>query len=180
MIKSLTAVALALAIAAPAAALSVPYTTGTSSFTGLGDTIGSPYDQITLHGVSGTVTRSGTYLVNNVDFTVGVNATRGAVTTGFFTDTAAAFGMPFTYTVPYTLTVSSSDSITLGGNTFVVDGHKVTLNTLTFTNQPVGTISGALTATISVPEPATWAMMVAGFGLVGLGVRRRRATTVAA
>ena len=102
------------------------------------------------------------------------------MTTGFFTDTAAAFGMPFTYTVPYTLTVSSSDSITLGGNTFVVDGHKVTLNTLTFTNQPVGTISGALTATISVPEPATWAMMVAGFGLVGLGVRRRRATTVAA
>ncbi len=26
-----------------------------------------------------------------------------------------------------------------------------------------------------VPEPATWAMMLAGFGLVGVAMRRRRA-----
>lgn len=32
----------------------------------------------------------------------------------------------------------------------------------------------------AVPEPATWAMMLAGFGLVGLTVRRRRMITVAA
>ena len=32
----------------------------------------------------------------------------------------------------------------------------------------------------AVPEPATWAMMLAGFGLVGLGVRRRRTMVVAA
>jgi hypothetical protein len=31
-----------------------------------------------------------------------------------------------------------------------------------------------------VPEPATWAMMIAGFGLVGAVSRRRRATTVTA
>lgn len=30
-----------------------------------------------------------------------------------------------------------------------------------------------------VPEPATWAMMVGGFGLVGAALRRRRRTTVA-
>ncbi len=29
----------------------------------------------------------------------------------------------------------------------------------------------------AVPEPATWAMMIAGFGLVGGAVRRRRAST---
>lgn len=29
----------------------------------------------------------------------------------------------------------------------------------------------------AVPEPATWAMMIAGFGLVGSVVRRRRAST---
>jgi hypothetical protein len=28
----------------------------------------------------------------------------------------------------------------------------------------------------SVPEPATWAMMVVGFGLIGSGLRRRRTT----
>ena len=32
----------------------------------------------------------------------------------------------------------------------------------------------------AVPEPASWAMMIAGFGLVGLGVRRRRVTGVTA
>jgi hypothetical protein len=31
----------------------------------------------------------------------------------------------------------------------------------------------------AVPEPATWALMIAGFGLVGLAVRRRRAVVVA-
>jgi hypothetical protein len=31
-----------------------------------------------------------------------------------------------------------------------------------------------------VPEPATWAMMIAGFGLVGFAARRRRATSIAA
>ncbi len=28
----------------------------------------------------------------------------------------------------------------------------------------------------AIPEPATWAMLIAGFGLVGLAARRRRAT----
>jgi hypothetical protein len=31
-----------------------------------------------------------------------------------------------------------------------------------------------------VPEPATWAMMIAGFGLVGSAMRRRRTVTVSA
>jgi PEP-CTERM motif len=39
------------------------------------------------------------------------------------------------------------------------------------------TINGVRVATPgAVPEPATWLMMFAGFGLVGLGVRRRQAT----
>ena len=36
------------------------------------------------------------------------------------------------------------------------------------------------TAIAAVPEPATWAMMIAGFGLVGGTLRRRRVTAVAA
>ena len=41
--------------------------------------------------------------------------------------------------------------------------------------------TGTYTLTISnpaaaaVPEPATWAMMLAGFGMVGVGLRRRSA-----
>ncbi len=34
--------------------------------------------------------------------------------------------------------------------------------------------------TLSVPEPTSWAMMLAGFGLIGLGMRRRPPTAVAA
>lgn len=33
---------------------------------------------------------------------------------------------------------------------------------------------------VGVPEPATWAMLIGGFGLVGAAARRRRMTTVAA
>ena len=32
----------------------------------------------------------------------------------------------------------------------------------------------------AVPEPATWAMMIAGFGMIGAMVRRRRAAALAA
>jgi len=38
----------------------------------------------------------------------------------------------------------------------------------------------ALTQVGGVPEAATWVMMVAGFGLVGVSVRRRSRTAVAA
>ena len=40
--------------------------------------------------------------------------------------------------------------------------------TLTFTYEPTGAV---------VPEPATWAMMIGGFGLAGAAVRRSKRTT---
>ena len=39
---------------------------------------------------------------------------------------------------------------------------------------------GAFTANVSaVPEPASWAMLIAGFGLTGAALRRRRMAAVA-
>lgn len=46
--------------------------------------------------------------------------------------------------------------------------------TLTFTHDGDGPV------TPTVPEPATWGMMIAGFGLVGTAMRRRRETRVTA
>ena len=38
-------------------------------------------------------------------------------------------------------------------------------------------IGGIANVPAAVPEPATWAMMLAGFGLMGAGMRRRKAET---
>ncbi|MDE2619485.1 MAG: PEPxxWA-CTERM sorting domain-containing protein, partial [Sphingomonadales bacterium] len=37
------------------------------------------------------------------------------------------------------------------------------------------TLFDSPTQTAAVPEPATWALMMAGFGLVGAALRRRKA-----
>jgi PEP-CTERM motif-containing protein len=47
-------------------------------------------------------------------------------------------------------------------------------NGVTFGN----VLIGGLTLTESVPEPATWAMMLLGFGAMGVAFRRRRRTTI--
>jgi hypothetical protein len=43
-----------------------------------------------------------------------------------------------------------------------------------------GGVQYDLISTSVVPEPATWAMLIAGFGLVGSAMRRRRAVAIAA
>lgn len=57
---------------------------------------------------------------------------------------------------------------------------------LTGTNRQVDFQNIGFTAVVSeqpvpgIPEPATWAMLIAGFGLVGSAARRRRGTELAA
>ena len=53
-------------------------------------------------------------------------------------------------------------------------GHFLTKGTGTSVPLSPGSFPG------TVPEPATWAMMLAGFGLVGVSIRRRVSITVAA
>jgi hypothetical protein len=54
-----------------------------------------------------------------------------------------------------------------GGTDFIITGR-----TMSVTDAPVVPGAGA------VPEPATWAMLIAGFGLVGAAARRRREMAV--
>ncbi len=51
-----------------------------------------------------------------------------------------------------------------GTYTLVINGN----------NSSTGTLGGTITITQSVPEPATWAMMILGFGAVGFVLRRKR------
>ncbi|MBU3076489.1 FxDxF family PEP-CTERM protein [Sphingomonas quercus] len=50
------------------------------------------------------------------------------------------------------------------------------MNTIQVIGSGVGSYTGniAFQATSAVPEPAAWAMMVAGFGIVGMAARRRQ------
>jgi hypothetical protein len=54
--------------------------------------------------------------------------------------------------------------------------HSVTFDRLLIQTAPGQTIDYRVTAAFvpQVPEPATWAMMIGGFGLLGSAVRRRR------
>lgn len=60
----------------------------------------------------------------------------------------------------------------------VGDQFGVGSNALTVANLP--THSHDFTVAGSVPEPASWALMIAGFGLTGTSLRRRRTLSVAA
>ena len=60
----------------------------------------------------------------------------------------------------------------------------ITLNNFVVRYQSINNVSGSIVGgsgigTLAVPEPASWAMLIAGFGLVGAAARRRR-TIVAA
>lgn len=54
-----------------------------------------------------------------------------------------------------------------------------TAGALNFTSNPSNLVFSAVTGAVqAVPEPATWAMMLAGFGIVGGAMRRRQRVTV--
>jgi hypothetical protein len=87
--------------------------------------------------------------------------------TGIYTLTGAA----------QALGVSSSLGVSAAGGESLF-GHTAAMTFLlpdnvTFTSHS-GTFLSALTPSTAVPEPATWAMMLAGFGLVGSALRRRQ------
>lgn len=47
-----------------------------------------------------------------------------------------------------------------------------------FSNEFIGARNISYAATSAVPEPATWAFMITGFGLIGTGMRRRQKAAV--
>ena len=47
------------------------------------------------------------------------------------------------------------------------------------TNVYTFAVTGADAAVLGVPEPATWMMMIGGFGLVGAAMRRRAKLAIA-
>ena len=81
---------------------------------------------------------------------------------------------------PYNLVEIEDDGV----NEFWRLANPVTLDPSTYTltingtNSGAGSMGGSITI-IAVPEPATWLMMLVGFGAVGFALRRRRHPRIA-
>ena len=54
-----------------------------------------------------------------------------------------------------------------------LDAGQYTL-TINGENRDTGVLEGSVTIEQAVPEPATWAMMLLGFGVIGFAMRRRK------
>ena len=149
---------------------------GSATLTGIGDTSTefNPTDDVTAVGLS-----SLTFTVNNVSKAISGNnvffVNRFAGTGGFSLLTGGDFR---------TLLLSSS-FLTYDGVSSIaaVTGSAVALPYNFSSNTDQFTVTSAsnlkFSATAAVPEPATWAMMILGFGAIGAILRyRRRAAKV--
>jgi hypothetical protein len=189
--------ALALAIAAPASAAQITYTftgafdgtlngntfTGSiATFTGVGDTT-----TVSTNGFSNLVALSSlSAFSGGTTYNVSTPAT-------FYVNGNGYAGIAFgdlngddNYFSGINVALLGYDGISNFGPVaidytdnvianFSTDNGAVTLN-----NATNGTFSAVVDASAAVPEPATWGMMILGFGLVGAGMRRRKSTLVAA
>ena len=97
----------------------------------------------------------------------------GTSSPGVTFDSATLSGMGNTYTLGFFPDDTSlklwPTQISAGEYVFSFTGHA----------GPSGTLTGNLTISQALPEPGTWAMMLLGFGAIGLTVRSRRRATSA-
>jgi hypothetical protein len=111
---------------------------------------------------------SGIYSVNVGTSSDGVTFTSGTLTdvlTSTVYDLVVTdFGLGMRLGPPFTGTVSLAP----GDYRLVVNG----------TATSGGSFDGTVTILAAVPEPATWAMMLLGFGAIGLSMRKRRGSRV--
>jgi hypothetical protein len=129
---------------------------------------------------------------------IGTNGTTNVITLTF-DNPVAAFGAGFTYAVINNQPVGNAPLISAfdsnggliasydlealapirsgGTNNFFlfrgIDGQGTGIKS--FTMQGAFVIAAGSFTNAAVPEPASWAMLIAGFGLTGAAMRRRRA-----
>ena len=82
---------------------------------------------------------------------------------------------------PYNLVEIDDDGVSEFwrlANPVTLSASQYTL-TINGNNSGAGSLGGSITIRPAVPEPATWAMMLLGFGAVGFAMRRRRSPVLA-
>jgi len=82
---------------------------------------------------------------------------------------------PFLNSDTLAVAVAFKDGPTLTGNDWTLEYIDPQANHASDSNQRYRlTLQASVTAPSAAPEPDTWAMLIAGFGLAGAGLRRRR------
>jgi len=175
----------------------VSYTTSGFSLSGLGDTIGSSYDQLSGTSIAGNFSDGQTINLNQLSFTAGVNATVPYnYTNGYFSisETMTIGGGAQTpISIPFNLNISYSDTLTIiDGTTFSLTDAggtlwQVAVNGLTLGPNSGGSIGGWLTATVTdppvsqAPLPAALPLFASGLGGMGFVAfwRKRRVKAAA-
>ncbi len=161
-----------------ASATTATYVTDVAAFAGLGDTPGPSFDFTAPNGVTGTTGSRWPYLVNSVALVAGMTSTPDRKADGAVASMAVADGASYPYRVPSSVGIIISwNRIGVGGDTDASPRRRGKTDPLSPTGGN-GVAPADLTATVSVPEPATWVMMVTGLGLIGFGARRRRPPVV--
>ncbi|MDO6413875.1 PEPxxWA-CTERM sorting domain-containing protein [Sphingomonas sp. BIUV-7] len=141
----------------------------------------APYNAFTtaeIGAMSRYLARGGTILIT------GENGSLSTLN-NYVNDALAALGsgMRLSNTVSEggyrTADIVTANAITAGTAGLEYAGpSKVTGGTGLYASRVDGGVIMAFEDSAAVPEPATWGMMVAGFGLIGHGLRRRRATAM--
>ncbi len=108
-------------------------------------------------------------------FTYGANTTTVPQDISFYLDAANGYNDP--NTEPGGLLVGEGDLLEFGGPQLFdgpVDNPRLRVGTFTlldaFSGSPISL------SVVAVPEPASWAMMIAGFAIAGAAMRRRKPT----
>lgn len=146
-----------------------------------GATFNRPLEDGTALSMVGTATR-----YDVIDFTVDANGQYSLITSALFDSFLGLYANSFDPNDPLTNTLVYDDDLlgvtTSGFATNLTAGTPYFAVVTGFGNSDFGTYAlnaagpGALRlANAGVPEPATWAMMLVGFGAIGFSMRRRRA-----
>ena len=188
LIRQASAAALLIATAAAGPAHAVDIQTGSYSISGLGSEFASPFDTFTVTGSSITIGAPATPVavsIGTYSFEVGPNCWGCTLTPSFdaLIDVTVD-GMTKQLDLPYSWYSSGPRDYLAFGTPTPVLFNFGNLGLVTIAVDSIGvlsssgsTVNGNVYATVSVtpvPEPASYALMLAGFGAMGFIARRRR------
>jgi len=194
-LTKIAGIIMACGVALPAQASDYIFSTGNYYQGAIGDQIGSGYDIFAVTGLSNIgmdflPALQTPVVIGNYAFTVGGNCYSCSLTPNYTADILMTIGAQSQHVLLGYSWASTGPTDSLFSSTpaapvsFLVDPtHLVTVTGLSFgtVSSSGGTVNGNLTATFEVtpvPEADTYAMMLAGLGLVGFMARRRTRAAV--